>query len=134
MLRSSSRAAWDASGEITAAALYEALLSRWLEGEHNRMVPRGNRPLLQLTERWKAMGHLAELLWQRTERTVPLGELSAEVQAALEALHGATLDRDQATRQVGSGTLLVRDEFGNFGFIHQSVMEWLVADRAAQRI
>ena len=41
------------------------------------------------------------------------------------------LDSDTATHLVGSGTLLVRDEGGRFAFVHQSVMEWLVANHAA---
>ncbi|MCP4699425.1 MAG: pentapeptide repeat-containing protein, partial [Gammaproteobacteria bacterium] len=36
-----------------------------------------------------------------------------------------------AAWQIGSGTLLIRDAEGNFGFIHQSVMEWLAAKAAA---
>src|SRR5262245_3912554 len=44
------------------------------------------------------------------------------------------LQLDQATHHVGSGSLLVRDDDGNFGFIHQSVLEWLVANRAAEEL
>jgi uncharacterized protein YjbI with pentapeptide repeats len=38
---------------------------------------------------------------------------------------------DQAAHQIGSGSLSVRDEEGRFSFIHQSVMEWLIAQRIA---
>lgn len=41
---------------------------------------------------------------------------------------------DVAAHQVGSGTLLVRDEEGNFSFVHQSVQEWLVALKASDEI
>ena len=39
-----------------------------------------------------------------------------------------------ATHQVGSGTLLVRDAEGAFSFIHQSILEWLVARQAAREL
>lgn len=40
----------------------------------------------------------------------------------------------QMTHPIGSGSLLVRDEAGNFRFIHQSVLEWLIANRAAEEL
>ena len=53
---------------------------------------------------------------------------------AIASLDTLKLDLDQAAHQVASGTLLTRDEYGNFGFIHQSVLEWLVANHAAQAL
>ncbi len=40
----------------------------------------------------------------------------------------------EAAHQVGSGSLLVREQDQRFAFVHRSVMEWLVARRAAQQI
>src|SRR5205823_1857055 len=37
---------------------------------------------------------------------------------------------DEAVHAVGSSTVLIRDQDGDFSFIHQSVMEWFVADAA----
>ena len=45
------------------------------------------------------------------------------------AERGYTLD--QAAHAIGSGSLLVRTDEGTFTFVHQSIMEWLVADAAA---
>jgi WD40 repeat protein len=39
-----------------------------------------------------------------------------------------------AAHAVGSGSLLVRTETGGFAFVHQSVMEWLVAKVAADEL
>src|SRR6185369_7255563 len=66
------------------------------------------------------------------DRKVSLGELTKDVALVLEAL--TERQRDSAAFQIGSGTLLVRDEEGNFSFIHQSVLEWLVARSAADRV
>jgi len=113
-------AAKDRGGDITPAALYEALLRRWIEGEQRRVEPTGAEVPLQIAARWRAVRHLAEALWPRTEPTLALADLTVEVQAALEDLQTRSLAADEAAHQVGSGTLLVRDAEGRFGFIHQS--------------
>ena len=59
---------------------------------------------------------------------------SAELIAAVNALGEYALGEGVIRHQLGSGTLLVRDEEGRFSFIHQSVLEWLVADAAARAI
>jgi uncharacterized protein YjbI with pentapeptide repeats len=56
------------------------------------------------------------------------------VTRTLTNLPALQLQPDQAAHQIGSGTLLVRDGEGGFGFIHQSVLEWLVANQAAQAL
>lgn len=121
-------------GEITAASLYRLLLERWLIGEYERVQPRGAAPALSLQDRWQAATDLALCLWRKTETTVNVDELTEAVTRAIEHLPALQLHPDQAAHQVGSGTLLVRDGEGNFGFIHQSVLEWLVANRAAEEL
>ena len=120
-------------GEITSAELYRLILERWLLFEYRRQQPKGAPPALSVDERWDAATQLALRLWQRTERTLTVSEMSDELAAALENLVSG-LSRGVATHQVGSGTLLVRDAEGGFSFIHQSVLEWLVARRAAQEL
>ncbi len=127
-------AAKEKEGEITAAGLYQLLLDRWLEHEVDRQEPDGALPALTVEERWDAVTQLAIRLWQRTERSVTVRELSDEVLAALESLAGGPLSPGVATHQVGSGTLLIRDAEGAFSFLHQSVLEWLVARQAAEEI
>ncbi|MFY0576337.1 WD40 repeat domain-containing protein [Cystobacter fuscus] len=45
-----------------------------------------------------------------------------------------SLEVEKVRHQLGSGSLLVRDEEGRFSFVHQSVMEWLVAEMAAEQV
>ncbi|WP_437563742.1 pentapeptide repeat-containing protein [Sorangium sp. So ce542] len=121
-------------GEITSAGLYQLLLDRWLVWEYERAHPRGAQPGLSVAQRWRAVTELATRLWQRTEQSVSIRELPAELIAALQALGRHELDVDVTRHQIGSGTLLVWDDQENFRFIHQSVLEWLVAREAAEEV
>ncbi|WP_437785946.1 pentapeptide repeat-containing protein [Sorangium sp. So ce1097] len=121
-------------GEITSAGLYRLLLDRWLVWEYERAHPRGAQPGLSVAQRWRAVTELATRLWQRTEQSVNIRELPAELIAALQALGRHELDVDVTRHQIGSGTLLVWDDQENFRFIHQSVLEWLVAREAAEEV
>jgi hypothetical protein len=117
---------------ISAPKLYEILLTRWLGHEFRNVDQRGSHPALTVEQRWKAVTELALHLWRAVDRKVSLGELTQDVGQILEAL--SERQRDTAAFQIGSGTLLVRDEEGSFSFIHQSVLEWLVARAAAERV
>ncbi|XXT24594.1 pentapeptide repeat-containing protein [Sorangium sp. So ce429] len=121
-------------GEITSAGLYRLLLDRWLVWEYERAHPKGAQPGLSVAQRWRAVTELATRLWQRTEQSVSIRELPAELIAALQALGRRELDAGVAAHQIGSGTLLVWDDQENFRFIHQSVLEWLVAREAAEEV
>ncbi|WP_437960805.1 pentapeptide repeat-containing protein [Sorangium sp. So ce119] len=121
-------------GEITSAGLYRLLLDRWLVWEYERAHPRGAQPGLSVAQRWRAVTALATRLWQRTEQSVSIRELPPELIAALQALGRHELDVGVATHEIGSGTLLVWDDQENFRFIHQSVLEWLVAREAAEEV
>jgi hypothetical protein len=57
-----------------------------------------------------------------------------EVSATLTQLAERGYTLDQAAHTVGSGTLLVRTPEGEFTFVHQSVMEWLVASASAEKL
>lgn len=128
------RRAKEQEGEITSASLYRLLLERWLLHEQDRAHPPGIQQGLSIDERWAAVTRLALRLWQRTERAVSLSELPEEVAAIVENLAERQLDSGTAVHQVGSGTLLSRDQDGNFSFIHQSILEWLVARSAAREL
>ena len=128
------RQARDRHGEITAADLYRLILDRWLAFEGRRVEPRGAAPGLSVQDRYKAMTHLALRLWQTTERSIDLAELTSTVSEVLGDLAERRLEVGQAAHAVGSGTLLVRSEEDQFAFVHQSVMEWLVANYAADAI
>jgi WD40 repeat protein/nucleoside phosphorylase len=120
--------------EITSASLYELLLTQWLQHEFDRAHPRGGLPGLDVEQRWRAVTDLAMRLWHRMERTLNILELPTELTAAVKELARHNISSEEVQHQIGSGTLLVRDEGNNFSFIHQSVMEWLVAKAAAQEL
>jgi hypothetical protein len=122
------------TGKITSAELYRLLIERWLGFEYERTQPRGAAPTLSVEERWKAVTAVALYLWSKLERPIRLSELTEEVAHAVDKLTERQLDPDPAAHLVGSGTLLVRDEEGMFAFVHQSVMEWLVANHAAEQL
>ncbi|XXX81942.1 pentapeptide repeat-containing protein [Sorangium sp. So ce134] len=128
------RRARSGDAEITSAGLYQLLLDRWLVWEYERAHPKGAQPGLSVAQRWRAVTELATRLWQRTEQSVNIRELPAELIAALQALGRHELDVDVTRHQIGSGTLLVWDDQENFRFIHQSVLEWLVAREAAEEV
>ncbi|XYH93636.1 pentapeptide repeat-containing protein [Sorangium sp. So ce1128] len=128
------KAARERAGEITSAGLYRLLIERWLKNEFTRANPRGAPPGLSIDQLRKAVTTLAMLLWQRTERTLDPSELPQRLLDDVQALSERRLESGTLAHQLGSGTLLVRDEDGNFGFIHQSVLEWLVAREAATEV
>jgi WD40 repeat protein/nucleoside phosphorylase len=122
------------SGEITSAKLYELLISKWLMGEHDRVNPPGAPKGLSMEQLSQGVTALARLLWGRTERTVSMDELPAELFEVVSTRGEHALDTEKVKHQFGSGSLLVRDEDGRFSFVHQSVMEWLVASDAALHV
>ncbi len=122
------RAAQAREGNITAADLYRTLLGTWLDGEDAR-AKQGFKDEIKVEQRWQAVTQLALALWEQTDATINVEAMTETVRNSLALL----LDVHIATQQIGSGTLLIRDAEGQFGFIHQSVMEWLLADAAAQQ-
>ncbi len=122
-----------APGTLSAADLYQQILRAWLLYEERRTQGvRGSPRGLAVEELWEAVTHLALRLWETNESYLRLEELS-EVAGALTGLLGADLSAAQTTHAVGAGSLLVRTEEGLFGFIHASVVEWLVASDIARR-
>ncbi len=114
---------------MTRAGLYELLLDRWFQGETLRMGPG-----LSTKQRWGAVTELAMKLWLTGEPAIALDQLSNGFEETLQRLGDRRLEPGEAQHQIGSGTLLVRDEQKKFSFIHQSVMEWLVAKKIAGSI
>ena len=126
----------DASGEISAADLYQEILSTWMENEWSRRHPKAAIHGLPLEQMWFAVTDLAIRLWAKTDHAVPLEELEESVQSTLDQNLTGNIPTDLqvSVHQVGSGTLLCRDVDGDFHFVHQSVMEWLVARSIAQEV
>jgi uncharacterized protein YjbI with pentapeptide repeats/3',5'-cyclic AMP phosphodiesterase CpdA len=121
---------------ISAADLYREILDHWLSGEVTRQKVRyGRRPLPE-AERLAACRALAVHLWTAPDsdgETATLDDLEIMTRDALAGLESVGFSDEHAIHAVGSGSLLTRTDAG-FGFVHRSVMEWLVADTAAAEL
>jgi WD40 repeat protein len=118
-------------GELSAAQLYGEIIDFWLSTETERHAHQRGMPTLSKRERLDACTALALRLWASKDPTIALGDLSAEVSATLTGLAERGFSDEQTSHSIGSGSLLVRTEDDAFAFVHQSVMEWLVAAAAA---
>ncbi|HEX2417392.1 MAG TPA: pentapeptide repeat-containing protein, partial [Micromonosporaceae bacterium] len=121
-------------GEITAAALYRALLDQWIEYEWRRL---GRPAAPSRDELWQAVVDLAMRMWQAPGEELGINDLqeSAETLTALTSNAGeATRTAAETSHLLGSSTLLVRDPDGSFRFVHRSVLEWLVASESARQL
>ncbi|NED50532.1 NACHT domain-containing protein, partial [Micromonospora aurantiaca] len=123
-----------AGGTFSAAALYREILESWLDFEERRTQGIPGAPVsLRRPELWQAVSRLAFQLWESGEAYLRLAEL-AESTGQLAGRADSRLSGPQAAHAVGAGSLLVRTDDGLFGFIHTSVMEWLVAEGVAEQI
>jgi len=125
------RAARSGDGTITSADLYAVLIDSWLRHEEDRARPQGSAPTLSAEHRRAAVTALALVSWRGAGRLIGVGELTEATGAVLADLARIGLDDNQAAHMIGSGSLLTRTEDGAFTFIHQSVMEFLIADLAS---
>ena len=127
-------AARNQAGKVTAASLYTEIIDFWLTREEERHThERGLRPITK-EERLNACTALALRLWTSRLPQLALTDLSDELTRALRDIADRGYTDEQAVHSIASGSLLVRDEDGTFTFIHQSIMEWLVASAAARSI
>lgn len=114
-------------GPMNAARLYDTVIERWLRKEEERRTLPGSARPLGWTRARQAATRLAERAWMRTAEEIEAEDLRAV--AGGVAAPGYTLE--EAAQELGSGTLLVRDEEARFRFAHRSVLEFLVAERCA---
>jgi WD40 repeat protein/uncharacterized protein YjbI with pentapeptide repeats len=114
-------------GTITAAHLYELIVNKWLSYEVKRVGERTIDSQLNEIQLLSAATWMARQLWRQTEGTIGLNEMEGAVRGTLENV-------GNAAHQLGSACLLVRDALGRFSFLHQSVLEWLVARATAEEI
>ncbi len=118
-------------GRISAAELYQEMTDFWLAGQAERQTHTHGLSSFDAEERLAACVALARALWSTTRPTIMPEALSAQVAASLTDLAERGYTLEQATQAVGSGTLLVHADDGGFTFVHQSVMEFLVAKAMA---
>ncbi|GAA3558810.1 hypothetical protein GCM10022419_044230 [Nonomuraea rosea] len=118
---------------ISPSLLYEEILSSWLAFEERRARVPGSAAPLSTEELWQAVTALALRLWDTGESLLGVEELT-EIGETLTDLASGQLSAAHAAHAMGSGSLLVRTDEGMFGFIHASVMEWLIARHIAATI
>lgn len=115
-------------GVVTAAALYDRLVNRWLSEEAARIDPTGKRAVSK-EQRRELLEEIALRLWQAGERDVTEDALQRAVRDVFN-LSALELTVDQAAQIAGSRTLLQTGD-GCWKFAHQSVWEFLLACRLA---
>jgi len=124
-----------AGGGLNSAGLYELLVSRWLDFEvDRRRLSPGSTPFLTAVELRRAVTALALRLWHDLASDVALDGMEATTRDVLAELGRPRTDLGEATWTVGSSSLLTRREDDRFGFVHASVMEYLVAAEAARTL
>lgn len=121
---------------MSAAGLYREILTTWLDYEHERVhgVP-GSPTGLSTEDMWHAVTTLALRMWETNEVTLRLDDV-ADVAKTLTDLAESSVQSAQASHlihAIGSGSVLVRVD-QRFGFIHGSVMEWLVANEISRQL
>ena len=128
------RAVQAEDGRISTADLYWEIIDFWLHEEVKRQGHRRGLPSLGKDERLSACTALALRMWISQNYTIALNDLSAEVSSTLTGLAERGYSDEQASHSIGSGSLLFRTDDGAFAFVHQSIMEWLIADAAARNL
>ncbi|MDH6227026.1 3',5'-cyclic AMP phosphodiesterase CpdA [Streptomyces sp. MJP52] len=117
---------------LSPAALYQEVFTSWLRFEEARAAGGpGAAPGLTLDDLWTAVTALAERLWESGRQVLRLAELTETAGNALEGLGLTHMTRPEQVHSIASGSLLIRTPDGQFQFIHHSVVEWLLARRAA---
>lgn len=122
-----------ASDVVSTAQLYEEILGAWMDFEVERSGRMGGAPSsLDKGDLWQAVTTLALRLYESNEPYLRLDALTDTAETLIRATKPATeadrpMSTDEKVHAIGTGSLLVRTEDGLFGFIHSSVVEWLVA-------
>jgi hypothetical protein len=115
-------------GTVTAADLYQKLVSRWL-GEEARKIDPNSPGTATPAQRQEMLEELALHLWRSGERDVTENALQQVSRNVLD-LPRMKLTLDQAAQVIGGRTLLHVDS-RRWKFAHQSVWEFLLANRLA---
>lgn len=115
-------------GTVTAAQLYQKLVTRWLGFETLKMPP--DAPgVVSPEKRQQLLEELALRLWRTGERGVTEEALQQTARLVFD-LPKLELTVDQAAQEAGDRTLL-RVDNRRWRFAHQSVWEFLLASRLA---
>ncbi|MBK7830478.1 pentapeptide repeat-containing protein [Nannocystis sp.] len=118
---------------ITSAELYRlVIVDDWLGHQEEHLNPPGGAPGPTRAVLLDVATRLALHLWRSTVKRIVASELDAHTSEQLRKL--CDDDRDVARQMVQSRTLLTHADDGSFEFVHQTVMEWLVAQLIAEEL
>jgi len=121
------------SGSITSDALYRIVVhDAWLTAQAERLNPQGAAPGPNAAVLRDAATNLALQLWRDPGGSIHAEDVGAHAGGLLAQMCDG--DPEWATHTARARTLLTRDDRGRIGFIHQTVLEWLVAGRVAGEI
>jgi 3',5'-cyclic AMP phosphodiesterase CpdA len=116
---------------VTAAALYQKLVDRWLSGEGDIAAVTG-MPVIPPERRQRLLEQVAVELWRAGDRDLSETDLQQAARVGLD-LPTMRLTVDQAAQLVGGRTLF-RASGGRWKFAHQSVWEFLLANHLAHHL
>lgn len=116
------------------AKLYKLLVNEWLKREFNKPSFQDLADNVDLNWLWKCVTKLAIMLINTKDHKIQLGDKDVELAKILKQLTPEGRTREEFEFIMGSGTLLTRDNIGQFYFIHDSVMEFLVGKAAADEL
>lgn len=117
---------------ITSDALYRIVIGAWLAGQAERLSPPGAPSGPNAEALRDAATNLALQLWRDPAGGVRVEDVGAYAGDLLARM--CDDDTEWATYTARARTLLLRDDRGQISFIHQTVLEWLVADRVADEL
>jgi WD40 repeat protein/uncharacterized protein YjbI with pentapeptide repeats/3',5'-cyclic AMP phosphodiesterase CpdA len=119
-------------GEITSDALYRMVVDAWLAAQAERLGPPGAAPGPDARALRDAATHLALELWRDPQGGLRSEQVGAHAGPLLARM--CDDDSDWTAQTARARTLLTRDDQGRIAFIHQTVLEWLVARHLADEI
>ncbi len=118
---------------ITSAELYRlVIVDHWLGQQERQLNPPGGAPGPTRAVLLDAATRLALHLWRSTAKRVLASELDVHASEQLRKLCDG--DGEVARQMVQCRTLLTHADDDSFEFVHQTVMEWLVAQSIAEEI
>ncbi len=102
--------------------IYDSLVRSWLYREERKRSQRGEENIPPLNSLWRACTSLAMELHSHQRSTISLDEIEALITSQPDLFFIKTFD-------VGGRSLLNRRSDGEFRFSHQTIQEFLLADR-----
>jgi hypothetical protein len=117
----------DKEKKFNVVHLYEAYTQSWFDREDHRLriTKQGKEELVEA---------LAYSMWQKGVKSIHYSELSDMLSHYLKDKIHTTRDLEAADHEVRTASFLVRDEEGNYGFVHRSFQEFFMARKIKKEL